>query len=330
MTRSTQIERGTLPPAHESIMPFLATKRVRKKVLHVEDLRKHLRQLPPPPSSPILTSPPAHGVPEQLPHALLVYDEANASVRANYVDFEQSCVNAVVGRMRFQNGALEALMALLEMARRLRGDAVQLKVSFKRGRWGPSTNGGIDNHDLLTSVPKVTLRTLPLDIDIFKDIDLSLKDIVHIERVRVERCSAIKIRFSRRGGLKVGTLTNDRIEGVEFDGEPEEYVPQCNRQQEAFEHREAITSTMTIRAPGPAPHPGLIIRDSVPSADMAPIQVAIFGLQQSPQQCLSFFSYCLKYCEKHDQKRRDESDNVGERGAVESSRAASDTTAVWT
>jgi hypothetical protein len=35
--------------------------------------------------------------------------------------------------MRFQNGALEVLMALLEMARRLRGEAVQLKVSFKKG-----------------------------------------------------------------------------------------------------------------------------------------------------------------------------------------------------
>jgi hypothetical protein len=35
--------------------------------------------------------------------------------------------------MRFQNGVLEVLLALLEMARRLRGEAVQLKVSFKKG-----------------------------------------------------------------------------------------------------------------------------------------------------------------------------------------------------
>jgi hypothetical protein len=75
-----------------------------------------------------------------LPHALLVYDEASAAARANYVDFlqasrdfAQSYVDAVLERMRFQNGALEVLMALLEMARRLRGEAVQLKVSFKRG-----------------------------------------------------------------------------------------------------------------------------------------------------------------------------------------------------
>jgi len=47
----------------------------------------------------------------------------------------------------------------------------------------------------------------------------------------------------------------------------------------------------------------LTMRDNVPSADMPPVQVAIFGLQQSQQQCLSFFSDCIKYCEKHDMRR---------------------------
>jgi hypothetical protein len=42
------------------------------------------------------------------------------------------------------------------------------------------------------------------------------------------------------------------------------------------------------------------MRDNVSSADMAPIQIAIFGLQQSQQQCLSFFSECIKYREKLD------------------------------
>jgi len=45
------------------------------------------------------------------------------------------------------------------------------------------------------------------------------------------------------------------------------------------------------------------MRDNVPSADMAPIQVTIFGLQHSQQQCLSSFSDCIKYCEKHDMRR---------------------------
>jgi len=36
---------------------------------------------------------------------------------------------------------------------------------------------------------------------------------------------------------------------------------------------------------------------------MAPIQVAIFGLQQSQQQCLSFFTECVKYWEKVDLRR---------------------------
>ncbi|KAI0298311.1 hypothetical protein BC826DRAFT_999160 [Russula brevipes] len=251
MTRSPPIERRSLPPAHthESSKPFSAIKRLRvsprivtrfvadsllslkshapprgthdlaaalqksctawkKNVLHVEDLRKHLRQLPSPPSSSSSPPPAADGVPEQLPHALLVYDEASAAARANYVDFlqasrdfAQSYVDAVLERMRFQNGALEDLMALLEMARRLRGEAVQLKVSFKRGPC----------KQFKCIVKEVNSKTLPLDVDIFKDIDLSLKDIlaayrmvdrfwvseveslsraidtVHVERVRVER-----------------------------------------------------------------------------------------------------------------------------------------------
>jgi len=76
----------------------------------------------------------------QLPHALLVYDEASASARVDYENFlqasrgfAQSYVDAVLERMRFQNGTLEVLLRLLEMARWLRGEAVQLKVSFKRG-----------------------------------------------------------------------------------------------------------------------------------------------------------------------------------------------------
>ena len=35
---------------------------------------------------------------------------------------------------------------------------------------------------------------------------------------------------------------------------------------------------------------------------MASIQVAIFGLQQSQQECLSFFSECVKYWEKLDMR----------------------------
>jgi len=44
------------------------------------------------------------------------------------------------------------------------------------------------------------------------------------------------------------------------------------------------------------------IRDNVSSANMAAIQVAIFGLQQSQQECLSFFSECVKYWEKLDMR----------------------------
>jgi hypothetical protein len=88
-----------------------------------------------PSEATISTDPDSH-----LPRALVDYDEVSASARADYVDllqvshgFAQSYVDAVVERMCFQNGALEALLALLEMARRLRGEAVQLKVSFKTG-----------------------------------------------------------------------------------------------------------------------------------------------------------------------------------------------------
>jgi hypothetical protein len=38
--------------------------------------------------------------------------------------------------------------------------------------------------------------------------------------------------------------------------------------------------------------------DQAPSVDMPPIQIAIFGLQQSQQQLLSFFDECVKYWEK--------------------------------
>jgi len=40
------------------------------------------------------------------------------------------------------------------------------------------------------------------------------------------------------------------------------------------------------------------MRDHAPNADMPPIQIAIFGLQQSQQQLLSFFNECVKYWEK--------------------------------
>jgi hypothetical protein len=65
---------------------------------------------------------------------------ASASARAEYANFlqasrgfAQNYVDAVLERMRFQSGALEVLVTLLEMARRLRGDAAQLKVSFRKG-----------------------------------------------------------------------------------------------------------------------------------------------------------------------------------------------------
>jgi hypothetical protein len=99
-------------------------------VLHVENLRTRLQQLPSPPPDAD-----AH-----LGRALLSYDKASVDARADYVGFLQashgfahSYVEAVMERMRFQNGTLEALHALLEMARRLRGEAVQLKISFKKG-----------------------------------------------------------------------------------------------------------------------------------------------------------------------------------------------------
>jgi hypothetical protein len=46
--------------------------------------------------------------------------------------FAENYVDAVLERMRFQSGALEVLVTLLEMARRLRGEAAQLKVSFRK------------------------------------------------------------------------------------------------------------------------------------------------------------------------------------------------------
>lgn len=44
------------------------------------------------------------------------------------------------------------------------------------------------------------------------------------------------------------------------------------------------------------------MRDHVPSADMPPIQIAIFGLQQSQQQLLNFFNECVKYWEKFEMR----------------------------
>ena len=114
-------------------------------MLHVEDLRTHLGQLPSSPSlspSPLPLSTAYYGDQERpaLPHALLVYDEASASARADYANFlqasrgfAQNYVDAVLEHMRFQSGALEVLVTLLEMARRLRGEAAQLKVSFRKG-----------------------------------------------------------------------------------------------------------------------------------------------------------------------------------------------------
>jgi hypothetical protein len=40
------------------------------------------------------------------------------------------------------------------------------------------------------------------------------------------------------------------------------------------------------------------MRDQAPSVDTPPIQIAIFGLQQSQQQLLGFFDECVKYWEK--------------------------------
>ena len=114
-------------------------------MLHVEDLRTRLGQLPSSPSlspSPSPSSTAYYGDQERpaLPHALLVCDEASASARADYANFlqasrgfAQNYVDAVLEYMRFQSGALEVLVTLLEMARRLRGEAAQLKVSFRKG-----------------------------------------------------------------------------------------------------------------------------------------------------------------------------------------------------
>ena len=192
-------------------------------MLHVEDLRTHLGQLPPPT---------AHGYQEQLPQALLVYDEASASARAGYASFlqashtfAQSYVVAVLERMRFQSGTLEVLLRLLEMARRLRGEATRLKISFKRGpcrQFKCIVKAGeflfhlmqpVGNHDseLLMSISTANSKPLLFDADIFDNIDISLRDIqaayklleefwateihslnraidtVHVDCVRVER-----------------------------------------------------------------------------------------------------------------------------------------------
>ena len=200
----------------------------KKNMLHVEDLRTHLGQLPLPPGPP---SPTAHGDhQEQLPHALVVYNESSASARADYASFlqashtfAQSYVNAVLERMRFQSGNLEVLLGLFEMARRLRGEATRLKISFKRGpckQFKCIVKEGeflfhllrpVDNYESL--MPTLTANSKPLliDVGIFDDIGISLRDIqaaykllevfwatemhdlnraidtVHVDRVRVER-----------------------------------------------------------------------------------------------------------------------------------------------
>jgi len=201
-------------------------------MLHVEDLRTHLGQLPPAPGSP---SPTTHGDHEQLPHALLVYDEASASARADYArflqashTFAQSYVDAVLERMRFQSGTLEVLLGLLEVARRLRGEASRLKISFKRGpckQFKCIVKAGefvfhllhpVDNHESLMPISTANSKPLLFDADLFDDINISLRDIqvaykllenfwaiemhnlnraidtVHVDRVRVERWLAYK------------------------------------------------------------------------------------------------------------------------------------------
>jgi len=200
-------------------------------------------------------------------------------------------------------------MALLEMARRLRGEAVQLKVSFKRGPC----------KQFKCIVKEVNSKPLPLDADVFKGIDISLRDIlaayqllddfwvtevqnlsqeiqtVHVDRVRVERWLGYKdtLKESMSKWKGVGALTNNGIKVVQEDGEPE--TPEA--------------SDLTAIAKQLRPHmmtAGSLLhtmRDHVPSADMPPIQVAIFGLQQSQQQCLSFFTECVKYWEKVDVRR---------------------------
>ena len=196
-------------------------------MLHVEDLRMHLGQLPPPSGSP---SPMAYGDQERLPQALLVYDDASASARGDYAsflqashNFAQGYVDAVLERMRFQSGTLEVFLGLLEMARRLRGEATRLKLSFKRGpckqfkcivKAGESLLHllhAIDDLESLMSISTANSKPLLFDADIFDGIAISLRDIqaayklledfwaiemhnlnlaidtVHVDRVRVER-----------------------------------------------------------------------------------------------------------------------------------------------
>ncbi|KAI0247729.1 hypothetical protein BJV78DRAFT_1285313 [Lactifluus subvellereus] len=273
----------------------------KRNVLHVEDLRTRLRQLP---SS-------SSDAGEQLPRALHVYDEASAIARADYVGFlqtsrgfAQSYVDAVVERMRFQNGALELLSALLEMARQLRGEAVQLKISFKRGPC----------KQFKCVVKEVNSKPLPFDADVLKDIDVSLKDIkaayqllddfwvteleslsktintVHIDRARVERWLGYKdaLEETISNWKSAGTLTKDRAEDVEMDADTQ--IPAASDFPAIAKHLRPHMTTA-----GSLLH---TMRDHVSPADIAPIQVAIFGLQQSQQQCLSFFSECVKYWEK--------------------------------
>ncbi|KAI0247267.1 hypothetical protein BJV78DRAFT_950551 [Lactifluus subvellereus] len=205
-----------LPARGSTSKPFSATKNLRsrgspnlavalqkscvtwkKNVLHVEDLRTRLRQLP--------SSSSDDG--EQLPRALHVYDEASATARANYVGFlqtsrgfAQSYIDAVVERMRFRN-TLEQLSALLEMAHRLRGEAVQLKISFKRGL--------CKQFKCVAKEPNS--KPLPFDVDVLKNIDVSLKDIRAayqlLDDFWVTELESLALRQSTRCTLTAPTLS---------------------------------------------------------------------------------------------------------------------------
>jgi hypothetical protein len=103
-------------------------------VLHVEYFRTRLCQLP--------SSPP--DVSGDLPRALLGYDEASASGRADYVDFLQtrrgfahSYVDAVVERIRFQSGASAAWRGGVLKGSFKEGPCNQLKSILKEGTFFP-------------------------------------------------------------------------------------------------------------------------------------------------------------------------------------------------
>ncbi|KAH9954597.1 hypothetical protein BC827DRAFT_956689 [Russula dissimulans] len=146
--------------------------------------------------------------------------------------------------------------------------------------------------------PTVSSKPLPLDVDVFKNIDLSLRDIlaayqsldgfwvaevqnlsqaietVHVDRVRVERWLGYKdtLKESISKWKGVGALTNEnRIENVQVDGEPETPVASDLTAIEKQLRPQMMTAGCPLHT----------MRDHVSSADMAPIQVAIFGLPSS-------------------------------------------------